>query len=243
MLQLAEDLRVIDADSHMTERHDLFTERAPKGYEDKVPHVERGRRSGHVGHRGQDVRQGRIRRHHRPRREEAPVLGLPGRVMGYRRRAPGGLGPEGAPAPDGQPRHRRAGALPELHRHSAARTCASRSKDPTIPLLCIELYNDAMAEVQEESGNRLLPMPIMPAWDIAECVREAQRCAAMGYRGVNMTADPQDSGSPDLGRPGVGPVLGGLRRPEPARALPHRCEPDRQSPTSAPRSGRARTTT
>jgi hypothetical protein len=25
----------------MTERHDLFTERAPKGYEDKVPHVER----------------------------------------------------------------------------------------------------------------------------------------------------------------------------------------------------------
>src|ERR1700722_18398628 len=40
MLQLAEGLRVVDADSHMTERHDLFTERAPKGYEDKVPHVE-----------------------------------------------------------------------------------------------------------------------------------------------------------------------------------------------------------
>ncbi len=26
--------------------------------------------------------------------------------------------------------------------------------DPKIPLLCVELYNDAMAEVQEESGNR-----------------------------------------------------------------------------------------
>jgi predicted TIM-barrel fold metal-dependent hydrolase len=72
-------------------------------------------------------------------------------------------------------------------------------KDPTILELCVQLYNDAMAEVQEESGNRLLPMPIMPAWDIAGCVREAQRCAEMGYRGVNMTADPQDSGSPDLG--------------------------------------------
>jgi predicted TIM-barrel fold metal-dependent hydrolase len=44
-------------------------------------------------------------------------------------------------------------------------------------------------------------MPIMPAWDIDACVREAERCAAMGYRGVNMTADPQDSGSPDLGHP------------------------------------------
>ena len=41
MVKLAEGLRVVDADSHMTERHDLFTERAPKGYEDKVPHVER----------------------------------------------------------------------------------------------------------------------------------------------------------------------------------------------------------
>ncbi len=44
-------------------------------------------------------------------------------------------------------------------------------------------------------------MPIMPAWSIDECVREAKRCAAMGYRGVNMTSDPQDSGSPDLGSP------------------------------------------
>ena len=84
-------------------------------------------------------------------------------------------------------------------------------KDPALVLLCVQLYNDALAEVQEESNNRLLPMPIMPAWSIDDCVREAQRCAAMGYRGVNMTSDPQDSGSPDLGEPGVGSVLGRVR--------------------------------
>ena len=39
MAKLVEGIRIVDADSHMTERHDLFTERAPKGYEDKVPHV------------------------------------------------------------------------------------------------------------------------------------------------------------------------------------------------------------
>src|SRR5258706_13491492 len=39
--KLVEGMRVVDVDSHMTERHDLFTERAPKGYEDRVPHVER----------------------------------------------------------------------------------------------------------------------------------------------------------------------------------------------------------
>ena len=39
MVQLAEGIRIVDADAHMTERHELFTERAPKGYEDRVPHV------------------------------------------------------------------------------------------------------------------------------------------------------------------------------------------------------------
>ena len=72
-------------------------------------------------------------------------------------------------------------------------------QDLEVVLLCVQLYNDAMAEVQEASGNRFIPMPIMPAWSIDECVREAKRCAAMGYRGVNMTSDPQDSGAPDLG--------------------------------------------
>jgi hypothetical protein len=38
--KLAEGLRVVDADPHMTERHDLFAARAPKGHEDNVPHVE-----------------------------------------------------------------------------------------------------------------------------------------------------------------------------------------------------------
>jgi predicted TIM-barrel fold metal-dependent hydrolase len=89
-------------------------------------------------------------------------------------------------------------------------------EDPVLLRLCVELYNDAMAEVQAESGNRLLPMPIMPAWDIQACVREAQRCAEMGYRGVNMTAHPQDAGSPDLGDHGWDPfweVCAGLGLP------------------------------
>jgi len=89
-------------------------------------------------------------------------------------------------------------------------------EDKTLVRLCVEVYNDALAEVQAESGNRLLPMPIMPAWDIAACVREAQRCADMGYRGVNMTADPQDSGSPDLGDTAWDPfweVCAGLNLP------------------------------
>ncbi len=64
--------------------------------------------------------------------------------------------------------------------------------------LCIEIYNDAAAEIQEGSGLRFLPMPVLPAWDVDACVREAERVADLGLRGINMTSDPQDVGSPDL---------------------------------------------
>jgi predicted TIM-barrel fold metal-dependent hydrolase len=77
--------------------------------------------------------------------------------------------------------------------------------DPTLTRLAVEIYNDAMAEIQEESGDRLLPLPLMPAWDIDLCVQEAKRVAKMGARGVNMTSDPQDLGSPDLGDPAWAP--------------------------------------
>jgi predicted TIM-barrel fold metal-dependent hydrolase len=78
-------------------------------------------------------------------------------------------------------------------------------EDPMLTRLAVEIYNDAMAEIQEGSGNRLLPLPLMPAWDIDTCVQEAKRVAKLGARGVNMTSDPQDLGSPDLGDPAWDP--------------------------------------
>jgi len=34
-----DQVRVVDADTHMTEAHDLWTSRAPAKYRDRVPHV------------------------------------------------------------------------------------------------------------------------------------------------------------------------------------------------------------
>jgi predicted TIM-barrel fold metal-dependent hydrolase len=75
---------------------------------------------------------------------------------------------------------------------------ASAAPDADLRKLCIEIYNDALAELFDESNHRLLGMPVMPAWDIDACVAEAKRVAGLGLRGVNMTSDPQDLGSPDL---------------------------------------------
>src|SRR5262245_1722471 len=182
----------------MTERHDLFTERAPEGYEDKVPHVAEidgmdmwvieGKTFGKAGSGG--------------------TIDHAGKKHPFRA-SQGGTWRIGDVHPAAWDPAERIRLMDELGIDSqvlypnaigiGGQFLAKAVDDKELLLLIVTLYNDAMAEIQERSGERLLPMPIMPAWDISACVREAERCAAMGYRGVNMTADPQDSGSPDLG--------------------------------------------
>jgi len=191
-----DDVKVVDADSHLTEPHDLWTKRAPAGYEDRVPRVQEvdgrptwvvdGATLGFAGGGGVIDRQGKkfpfqesmvvwgIDRIHqaafdpKARIEVLDESGIWAQVLFPNSIGLGGQG------------------------------LSQAVKDPVLRRLCIEIYNDAMAEVQAESGNRLLPMPVLPAWDVGECVREAERVGALGARGVNLTSDPQDMGAPDL---------------------------------------------
>jgi uncharacterized protein len=39
MTDTLDPVRVIDADTHLTEQHDLWTKRAPAAFKDRVPHV------------------------------------------------------------------------------------------------------------------------------------------------------------------------------------------------------------
>ena len=41
---------------------------------------------------------------------------------------------------------------------------ASAKVDPELRLITTQIYNDAMAEIQEESGQRLFPMALLPWW-------------------------------------------------------------------------------
>ncbi len=203
MTSLAEDVRVIDADTHLTEAPDLWTKRAPAEYKDRVLHVEEvegqptwvveGVELGFALGGGVIDRQGEkfpfsesmvvwgLDRVHqaaydpKTRLEIMDECGIHAQVL-----FPNTIGLGGQ----------------EL----------SRVQDPVVRRLCVEIYNDAAAELQEESGSRFLPMPVLPAWDIDACVREAERVAALGLRGVNLTSDPQDLGSPDLAHPAWDPV-------------------------------------
>jgi predicted TIM-barrel fold metal-dependent hydrolase len=79
-------------------------------------------------------------------------------------------------------------------------------QDETLRLLAVELYNDASAEMQERSGNRMFGMAIMPWWDIDLSVAEIRRAHAMGIRGINCGTGPHLLGLPDLSQPEWDPM-------------------------------------
>ena len=72
-------------------------------------------------------------------------------------------------------------------------------EDVELKRLCVSVYNDAMAEIQDNSGERLFPMGLIPWWDIDGSLAEAERIVGLGLRGIVMCSDPQLRGLPDLG--------------------------------------------
>jgi predicted TIM-barrel fold metal-dependent hydrolase len=197
MAKLADEVRVIDADTHMTEVHDLFTKRAPAKYRDLVPRVvtlEDGAPHWIVAD-GIDMGLAR----------GAGVVGKDGSKLPYTEAFPKGIDwvHEGAWNPEARlAMMDECGIYAQVLYPNAiglgGQALTEGVKDIELRTLCLEIYNDYMAEVQQNSSNRFLPMPVLPAWDVDSCVKEAQRVAAMGMRGINMTAHPNDSGAPDL---------------------------------------------
>ncbi|CAI7974805.1 MULTISPECIES: amidohydrolase family protein [unclassified Parafrankia] len=189
---------IIDADSHITEPPDVWTARVPAKYREDVPHV---------------VRQGTA---------DTWVL------HGER------LAPVGVTAPAGWPTF--PPEYPQTYEdcHPGAYQADARLKymdeagiwaqvlypnvggfgsenflklkDDTLKLLCVSAYNDFLVEWSSADLRRLLPVIATPFWDIDETVREIERCAPLGARGILFTGEPQRYGLPVLGSPHWNPL-------------------------------------
>jgi len=194
--ELLDGIKVIDVDTHLSEPHDLWTSRAPAKLKNLVPRVVtiEGRRTWIIG-------------------EDTLLSGL-------------GATPVSVIHKDGSKSrsldwfdfeieqvHPGAYALQERLKVMDEMGIHAQILFPNVlgfggqngwnapenlRIAAIQIYNDAVAEYQSNSNNRIFPMALLPWWDVREAVKEAERAKAMGLRGVIINSDPQVQGLPDL---------------------------------------------
>jgi predicted TIM-barrel fold metal-dependent hydrolase len=180
--------KVIDTDTHLTEPHDLWTKRAPARLKDRVPQVKV-----HDGVRSWVV--------------DGDKVLLKGAIPSSTVKRDGSRWPgleflnhqfeEVHPASHS--------ARERVQMMDAAGISAqvlypnilgfggqhAVKVDDELRMACVDIFNDAMAEFQTDSGQRIFPMALMPWWDVKIAVKEIERARRMGLRGININSDPQ----------------------------------------------------
>jgi predicted TIM-barrel fold metal-dependent hydrolase len=74
-----------------------------------------------------------------------------------------------------------------------------RAKDKDLALACVQAWNDFMTDEWCASApDRLIPLAILPTWDVDLCAAEAKRMAAKGARTVSFPDSPQPLGLPSF---------------------------------------------
>jgi predicted TIM-barrel fold metal-dependent hydrolase len=56
--------------------------------------------------------------------------------------------------------------------------------EPELMLACVQGYNDFLAEFADADPNRLIPLMMLPYWDLDASLAEMDRCVATGHRGI-----------------------------------------------------------
>jgi predicted TIM-barrel fold metal-dependent hydrolase len=195
--------KVIDVDTHMTEPHDLWTRRAPAKFQGRVPQVKmiNGIESWVID--GDKV----IGRGAHPascvKRDGSKFLGLDFLKVSIRDVHPASYSAKDRVALMDETGISAEVVYPNIlgfGGQNAARV------DDELRLASVQIFNDAMGEVQDESGQRMYPMALLPWWDPKLAVKEIERCHAIGLRGLNINSDPHtftlSDGTklPDLGQ-------------------------------------------
>lgn len=197
-------MKVVDADTHITEWHDLWTSRVPPSMRTKVPHVVKDSEGVQAWvFNDDDVL-------HRPAGASAVIRRDGSKQKYWESQAwdiQSGLTFDEV-AVGAYDVHARLEtmdqmgiwaqiAYPNLAGFGANRFAKIADKKLSIEI--VKIYNDAVAEFQRESGDRIFPMMLVPYWDIEAAVKEIDRCGReLGLRGITMCSEPQAGGLPDL---------------------------------------------
>lgn len=192
---------LVDADTHVSEWYDLWTSRAPTKFKDRVPQVRdlNGRWDWYMDGKTLN-REGASSA---IRKDGTKLVGMGFRDLQLADVHPGAYDLKSRIAYMDEEGVAAQIAYPNLLGFGGQK---SMLIDEELRNISMTIFNDAMAEMQADSGNRIYPMAMMPWWDINLSVKEAARCADMGLRGINMNPDPHHHGLPHLGDPHWDPL-------------------------------------
>jgi predicted TIM-barrel fold metal-dependent hydrolase len=193
---------VIDADTHVSEPPDLFTSRLPQKWQDEAPriiqHPQMGYETWAVGKDGTSaVPVG-----------HTAVAGWPEPFPA----APSGFAEIPKAAHDAQARVEYMDSLriwamtiyPNVGGFGSQ--AFLNLKDPELMLACVRAYNDFLTEWCSVAPERFIPITAVPFWDVDATVKEIERCAKAGHKGVLFSGAPQAHGQPSLANPHWNPL-------------------------------------
>ena len=193
-------IKIVDCDTHFTEPPDIFTSRAPARLKDKVPYqrIVDGVTRWAVGDMDFGIVGGNV-----IRKDKNKLLG----------RLSFPTLEEGTPAAwQVKPRLQ---AMDELgiyaqicYQNSGVTQAGSLMKlGDEVGVTVLKLYNDAAAERQVESGQRLFTLGHLPLWSKKELEAEARRCLDIGIKGFVLPDTPEVLGIPCYDDPYWTPFL------------------------------------
>jgi predicted TIM-barrel fold metal-dependent hydrolase len=195
MALLAESIRVIDTDTHVIEPPDLWTSRLPAKWGDRRPQV--------LFHEGWGMERWRVGDRWLNPVGQYDAAGWPEYSPSY----PPTLA-EADPA-GYDPAHR----LQRMDEYGLyaqvlypniigfdSQTFIALG-DPELTLACVRAYNDFLSDFASADRDRLIPVCMLPFWDVDECVKEMTRCRDNGHRGILWAAKLHVLGQPRINMP------------------------------------------
>lgn len=205
---------IIDADAHVTETPDLFTSRLPSKWADAVPHIKHVPEMGvdmwfigdtPVQHAAMSVIEnrpdGRL-----VRREIEQTEGWGTFPKTFDAQHPSSYDPNervkvmdafGIRAATTYPNLGLLG--PDIYRQIPG-------VDLDFQLQVVAAYNDWVLSWAQAQPGRFIPLGCIPYWDADGAVKEIERCAEIGIKGMVMSGKPQNHGCPILPDPYWDPI-------------------------------------
>lgn len=184
---------IIDVDTHLTEPKDLWTSRAPAAWKDRVPQVKV------VDGKEAWVLDGKViagmRAHSSVLKDMSKTSGIAATMNTYDEVHESSWDAEARLKLMDQTGIWAQIVYPNLLGFGGG---LMAQFDPDVKLICSQIYNDAMGDMQKLTDERILGVPIVPWWDLKEALKEIERCHAMGLRGININPNPHEAGLPDF---------------------------------------------